>query len=135
MINYTAIRSSLIFLSFLYFCFVLFILSGIQYIIFMVRRAILMIAFPRVRTVYIYIYSCVHLREYALYTQLRKLRHSWGLGQLMGVVRNRTRALSLAAAGRKKENCYVETGTNSNLFYLKYIPKVLQDPLKCKESR
>ena len=30
---------------------------------------------------------------------------------------------------------YVETGTNSRLFYLKYIPKVLQGPLKGKESR
>ena len=61
------------------------------------------------------------------------MRHSRGLGQLMAVARNRTCAL--AAAGRKKESCYVETGTNSNLFYLKYIPKVLQDPLKGKESR
>ena len=43
------------------------------------------------------------------------------------------RALLHAAAGRrKKESCYVETGTNSNLFYLKYIPKVLQDPLKVR---
>ena len=63
----------------------------------------------------------------------------------MIVARNRTRALaqlssaqlssSPEAAGRKQESCYVETGTNSNLFYLKYIPKVLQDPLKGKESR
>ena len=30
---------------------------------FMARRAIPMIAFPRVRTIYIYIYLC-HLREY-----------------------------------------------------------------------
>ena len=36
--------------------------------IIMARRAIPMIAFPRARTIYIYIYSCVHLREYALYT-------------------------------------------------------------------
>ena len=38
-----------------------------------------MIAFPRVRTIIIiiYIYICLcHLREYALYTLLRKLRHS-----------------------------------------------------------
>ena len=37
-------------------------------IIFMARRAIPMIAFPRVRCMFIYIFSCVHLREYALYT-------------------------------------------------------------------
>ena len=42
--------------------------------IFMARRAIPMIAFPRVRTIYnyiyiyLYLYSTVHLREYALYT-------------------------------------------------------------------
>ena len=60
----------------------------------MARRAIAMIAFLRVQTIYIYIYlySCVHLREYAL---LRKLRHSRWLGQLMGMTRNRTCALSL----------------------------------------
>ena len=57
-----------------------------------------------------------------------------GLGQLMGVARNRTRARALLWQ-QEKESCYVETGTNSNLFYLKYIPKVLQDPLKGKESR
>ena len=39
--------------------------------------------------------SCVHLREYVLYTLLRKLRHSRGLGQLMGVARNRTRARAM----------------------------------------
>ena len=30
---------------------------------------------------------------------------------------------------------YVETETNSKLFYLKHIPKVLQSSLKGKESR
>ena len=30
---------------------------------------------------------------------------------------------------------YVETVTNIKILYLKYIPKVLQDPLKSKESR
>ena len=60
----------------------------------MARRAIPMIAFPRVRT--IYVYSCAHLREYALY-KLRKLRHSRGFGQLMGVARNRTRARALCS--------------------------------------
>ena len=55
--------------------------------VFMARRAITMIAFPRVRTIYIYIFLC-HLREYAL---LRKLHHTWRLGQLMGVAGKRTR--------------------------------------------
>ena len=37
--------------------------------IFMARRAIPMIAFPRVRCMFIYIILCLcHLREYALYT-------------------------------------------------------------------
>ena len=38
--------------------------------VFMARRAIPMIAFPQVRTIYmyIYIYILVSLREYALYT-------------------------------------------------------------------
>ena len=63
------------------------------------------------------------------------MHHSWGLDQLMGVAGNRAHDLALAvAAGRKKESCYPETGTNSNLFYLKYISKVPQDLLKCKES-
>ena len=47
-----------------------------NHILFMARRAIPMIAFPRVRCMFIYnnlynynyIYSTVHLREYALYT-------------------------------------------------------------------
>ena len=57
----------------------------------MARRAISMIAFSRVRTLYKLYYICLcHLREYALYTWLRKLRHSRGLGQLMGVARKRT---------------------------------------------
>ena len=59
-----------------------------------------------VRTIYIYIfiylYSCVHLCEYALYTQLRKLRHSRGLGQLMGVARDTTHALEKKKAATQK---------------------------------
>ena len=35
-----------------------------------------------------------HLREYALYTGLRKLHHSGGFGQLMGKVCKRTCALT-----------------------------------------
>ena len=48
-----------------------------------------------------------------------------GLGQL-------ARAQAL-----QTESCvaYVETGTYSLLFYLKYIPKVLQGSLKGKQSR
>ena len=38
-------------------------------------------------------------------------------------------------AERKLHLAYVETGDNSYLFHLKYISKVLQDPLKGKESR
>ena len=55
-----------------------------------------------------------------------------GLGQLMGVARKRTRAQPVQTS-----SCvaYVETGTNSYLFYLKYIPNVLQGPLKGKQSR
>ena len=55
-----------------------------------------MIGFPRVQCIvnihiFIYLY---HLREYAWYTcmQFRKLHQSRGLGQLMGVARNTTRA-------------------------------------------
>ena len=63
------------------------------------------------------------------------------LSQLMGIAREKTLALALQPLlqqqeeRKKLESCYIETGTNSNLFYLKYIPKVLQDPLKGKESR
>ena len=42
---------------------------------------------------------------------VKELRHSRGLGQLMGVVRKRTRS------SQQKESCvaymYIETGTNS----------------------
>ena len=38
------------------------------YIFIMARWVIPMIAFPLVRCMFIYIFSCVHLREYALYT-------------------------------------------------------------------
>ena len=50
-----------------------------------------------------------------------------GLDQLMGVARNRTLARALQTS-RKKAACS-ETGNNSWLFYLKYIPKFLQGPL------
>ena len=58
---------------------------------------------------------------------VKEARHFRGFSQLIGVERNRTRAQSVLQQQeeRKKESCYVETGTNSNLFYLKYIHKVL----------
>ena len=73
---------------------------------------------------------CIHVCT----LQLKKLHHSWGRGlsQLIGVACNRMRLSSATAARRKKESCYVETGTKSNLFHLKYIPKVLKDPLKVR---
>ena len=77
-----------------------------------------MIAFSRVQAIYIIyilytcIYSCVHLDEYALYLQLRKLCHSRRLDQLMGVACNRTCARALQT-NRKKERkllvAYIET--------------------------
>ena len=38
---------------------------------------------------------------------------------------------------QQEESClaYAETETNSYLFYLKYIPKVVQGPLKGNERR
>ena len=60
-----------------------------------------MIAFHGGESIYIYLYVCGHLREYALYTLLRKLHHSGGLGQLMGVVRKRTRAQALQTSRKK----------------------------------
>ena len=80
----------------------------------MVRRAIPMIAFPRVRTICVCIVYVV--------------KEVWGLSQLMGVVRNRTHAQAL----QKKSACSLHRNWT---FYLKYIPKVLQDPLKDKKSR
>ena len=61
----------------------------------------------------------------------------------MDVTHKRTHA---QATDQQKESCgslrvhmYIETATNSYmymyLFYLKYIPKVLQGPLKGQESR
>ena len=51
----------------------------------------------------------------------------------MAHIRMRAAALQ---TGRKKSVCsftaYVETGTHSELFYLKHIPKVLQGPLKVR---
>ena len=89
--------------------------------IVMACRAIPMIAFPRVRTIYLFIYLfififlCLLTRVYIVYV-VKEVASFQGLGQLMGVVRNRTRARALQTS-RKKERkmlvVYVETGTNS----------------------
>ena len=50
--------------------------------------------------IYIHVICLCHLSENALYMQLKKLHHSRGLGQLMGVMRNRTRA-QYRPAGRQ----------------------------------
>ena len=83
-----------------------------QYQIFMACR-VPIIAFHGV--IYIYIYICGHLHEYVLYTQLRKLCHSGGLGKLMDVVRKRM----LAGTTDQQEECklakkcyYDDTGIN-----------------------
>ena len=53
-----------------------------------------------------------------------------------GVLCNRTRnqALQCRPAERKLLVVYAEKETISKLFYLKYIPKVLQGSVKGKES-
>ena len=78
----------------------------------MARRAIPMIAFPLVRTIYICLWPLTRMR---CIRSLRKLRHSRGLGQLMGVARKRTRSEALQTSRKKAQSCvaYVETGTNS----------------------
>ena len=58
-----------------------------------------------------------------------------GLSKLMGVAHKRTLARALQTSRKKAAWSYIETRTNSWVFYLKYIPKVLQSPLKGKESR
>ena len=68
----------------------------------MARRAIPMIAFHGGESIIIYLYVCGHLCEYALYTLLRKLHHSGGLGQLIGVVCKRTHARTSSTDHRKK---------------------------------
>ena len=61
----------------------------------MARRAIPMIAFPRVRCmfiyiIYIYIFLCPLTRVCVVYV-VKEVTSSRGLGQLMGVARKRTR--------------------------------------------
>ena len=63
---------------------------------------------------------------------VKEVASFWGLGQLMGMMHNRMRDRQ---ADRKLLVAYIETGTDSYLFYLKFISKVLQGPLKGKESR
>ena len=72
-----------------------------------------------------------------VYVVKSKLTSSGGLGQLKGMASNRMHAQALQTR-RKKSVCsftaYVETGTHSELLYLKYIPKVLQVPLKVRRA-
>ena len=66
---------------------------------------------------------------YALYTYIfvvKKVASFQGLGQLMGVACNRMRSQALQTSKKKEWKLHVY------LFYIKYIPKVLQDPLKVK---
>ena len=72
----------------------------------MARRAIPIIAFPRVRCmfIYIYIYSCVTYAS--IVYVVKEVTSSRGLGQLMGVARNRTLAQVLqTSTEQQKENC------------------------------
>ena len=73
---------------------------------------------------------------YTITCCIRKLRNSRGLGQLIGVAHKRTLARTLQISKKKAVHVtYVQTKTNRQLFYLKYIPKVLQGLLKGKQSR
>ena len=50
--------------------------SSVFFLVFIAHRVIPMIAFHGGESIYLYV--CGHLREYALYTLLRKLHHSGG---------------------------------------------------------
>ena len=75
--------------------------------VIMARRAIPMIAFPRVRTIYIY-YNYIYIilfnrpltRVCVVYV-VKEVTSFRGLGQLMGVARKRTRALALQTSRKK----------------------------------
>ena len=73
----------------------------------MARRAIPMIAFPRVRCMFIFNRPLTRVCVVYVVKEVTSFR---GLGQLMGVARKRTRALSLQTS---RKIVYVETGTNS----------------------
>ena len=84
----------------------------------MARRAIPMIAFPRVRcrpydcfpTGSMYVYMFVSLTRVCVVYLVEKVTSFPGRGQLMGVARKRTHARA-----HQKESCaaFVETRTNS----------------------
>ena len=82
----------------------------------MAHRAIPMIAFPQIRAIYIYIiiyiFLCPLVQVCIVYV-VKEVASYRGLSQLVGVA--------------KLEILYYS-------IYLKYIPEVLQDPLKGKES-
>ena len=64
--------------------YILKIVTRLAYTLFVIAcRVIPMIAFPQVRCMLIYIYTCLSLmRVFVVY--IVKLRHSEGLGQLKG---------------------------------------------------
>ena len=72
----------------------------------MARRAIPMIAFPRVRCMFIYNYNyiLVLLTRVCVVYVVKEVRHSGGFGQLMGVAHSITRARALQIS-RKKAVC------------------------------
>ena len=105
----------------------------------MARRAILMIAFHGVESIYTYIYIFIFLcplvrlcvvyvvKEVASFPGGSINKWAWHVIECaLELYRSEEGKLLVA---------YAETETNSKLFYLKYIPKVLQGSLKGKESR
>ena len=73
----------------------------------MARRAIPMIAFPRVRTIYIYIilyiiYILVSPTRVCVVYVVKEVTSSRGLSQLMGVARKRTRDQALQIPAERK---------------------------------
>ena len=75
---------------------------------FMARRAIpMMIAFPRVRCMFIIIYILVSLtRVCVVYVVKEVTSFGGGLGQLMGVARNGTRSQALTLSCLKHNSLY-----------------------------
>ena len=78
-------------------------------------------------SMYVYNYMFVSLMRVSLYTQIRKLRHSIGLSQLMGIVLIEHMVELHRPTGRK---LLVALRRDYNYFQSQYIPKVLKEPLK-----
>ena len=72
----------------------------------MARRVVPMIAFPQTGSMYVYIYSCVHMQVCIVYV-VKEVAYFSGAHQLMGVVRNRmlSRALQTTETSKKKAAC------------------------------